>query len=144
MTEPRRKMMPLAMIKANQENPRIISESKLKKLTNSLLVFPKMMSLRPITLDDDNRVLGGNMRLTALGRIAQMSPEDLRALLSSLPEFDELPDGGREVLAYWDAFTKNPQAEVQETDFHGRRAAGESRARVFTTQRQEIAYKRKP
>ena len=106
-------MMPLSMIKANQENPRIISESKLKKLINSMLVFPKMMSLRPITIDDDNRVLGGNMRLTALGRIAQMSQEDLRALLSSLPEFDELPDGGREVLAYWDAFTKKPQAEVQ-------------------------------
>lgn len=47
-------MMPLSMIKANQENPRIISESKLKKLINSLLVFPKMMSLRPITLGDDD------------------------------------------------------------------------------------------
>ena len=65
MEKVKTKMLPLAKIKANQQNPRVISESKLKKLINSLLVFPKMMSLRPITLDDDGLMLGGNMRLTA-------------------------------------------------------------------------------
>ena len=64
MEKVKTKMLPLAKIKANQQNPRVISESKLKKLINSLLVFPKMMSLRPITLDDDGFVLGGNMRLS--------------------------------------------------------------------------------
>lgn len=51
MEKVKTKMLPLVKIKANQYNPRVISESKLKKLINSLLVFPKMMSLRPITLE---------------------------------------------------------------------------------------------
>lgn len=113
MEKVRTKMMPLAKIKANQQNPRVISESKLKKLINSLLVFPKMMSLRPITLDDNGYVLGGNMRLTALGRIAQMTWEELQSLLESLPEFNELPDGGHAVLEFWETFLSKPQAEVQ-------------------------------
>ena len=107
MSEPVRKMLPLAKIKANQQNPRIISESKLKKLINSLLVFPKMMSLRPITLDDKNCVLGGNMRQTALGRISQMTFEELQAHIETLPEYNELPDGGHEVLEFWGKFLEN-------------------------------------
>jgi hypothetical protein len=110
----KRKFLPLAKIKANQQNPRVISESKLKKLINSLLVFPKMMSLRPITLDDDNCVLGGNMRQTALGRIAQMTPEELHSHIESLTEYNELPDDKkREVMEFWDNFLNKPQAEVQ-------------------------------
>lgn len=107
------KVLALAKIKANQQNPRVISESKLKKLINSLLVFPKMMSLRPITLDDDGYVLGGNMRLTALGRIAQMTWEELQSHIEALPEFNDLPDGGHEVLEFWETFLSKPQAEVQ-------------------------------
>ena len=51
MAKFQKKVVPLNTIKANHENPRVISESKLKKLINSLLVFPKMLSLRPITVD---------------------------------------------------------------------------------------------
>ena len=109
----KRKFLSLAKIKANQQNPRVISESKLKKLINSLLVFPQMMSLRPITVDDENYVLGGNMRLTALGRIAQMSWEELKSHVEALPEFADLPDGGKTVLDFWETFLSKPQAEVQ-------------------------------
>ena len=109
----KRKFLSLAKIKANQQNPRVISESKLKKLINSLLVFPQMMSLRPITVDDENDVLGGNMRLTALGRIAQMSWEELKSHVEALPEFADLPDGGKAVLDFWETFLSKPQAEVQ-------------------------------
>lgn len=114
MGEIKRKFLPLKRIKANQQNPRVISESKLKKLINSLLVFPKMMSLRPITIDDDSYVLGGNMRLTALGRIAQMTPEELHSHIESLPEYGELPeDKQKDVMEFWDSFLNKPQAEVQ-------------------------------
>lgn len=114
MAEVKRKFLPLAKIKANQQNPRVISESKLKKLINSLLVFPKMMSLRPITLDDNNCVLGGNMRQTALGRIAQMTWEELQAHIESLPEFGEMTeDSQKEIIKFWEAFLNKPQAEVQ-------------------------------
>lgn len=113
MREYKKKVLPLNKIKANQENPRTISESKLKKLINSLLVFPKMLLLRPITVDENHFVLGGNMRQTALGRIAQMTLEELQAHIEALPEFNELPDGGHEVLGFWEKFLQRPQIEVQ-------------------------------
>lgn len=107
------KFLPLAEIKANQQNPRIISESKLKKLINSLLVFPKMMELRPITIDENNFVLGGNMRQLALGRISNMTFEQLQVHLETLPEFNDMPDGGYEVLEFWEQFLDNPKVRVQ-------------------------------
>ena len=106
------KVLPLSKIKANQQNPRVISESRLKKLINSLLVFPAMLSLRPIVIDDNNVILGGNMRQTALSRISQMTWDEVLAQLETLPEYNELPDGGAAVREYWEAFLNKPQAEV--------------------------------
>ena len=106
------KILPLKKIKANQQNPRVISESRLKKLINSLLVFPAMLSLRPIVIDDNNVILGGNMRQTALSRISQMTWDEVLAQLETLPEYNELPDAGAAVREYWEAFLNKPQAEV--------------------------------
>jgi DNA modification methylase len=53
-------------IKANPNNPRIIKDDKFKKLVKSIKEFPKMMELRPMVIDKNNIVLGGNMRLKAL------------------------------------------------------------------------------
>jgi DNA modification methylase len=58
--------MKLSEIKANKNNPRILKDDKFKKLCQSITDFPKMMKLRPIIIDSDNMVLGGNMRLKAL------------------------------------------------------------------------------
>ena len=113
MGDSKRKMLPLSKIKANQQNPRVISESKLKKLINSLLVFPKMMTLRPITLDENGFVLGGNMRQTALNRIAQMTWEELLAYMETMPEYNDLPDGGYECREFWEKFLEKPMVEVQ-------------------------------
>lgn len=113
MGDSKRKLLPLSKIKANQQNPRIISESKLKKLLNSLLVFPKMMTLRPITLDENGFVLGGNMRQTALNRIAQMTWDELLAYMETLPEYNDLPDGGYECREFWEKFLEKPMVEVQ-------------------------------
>jgi DNA modification methylase len=52
-------------IKANPNNPRVIKDDKFKKLVKSIQEFPKMMELRPIVVNDDMVVLGGNMRLKA-------------------------------------------------------------------------------
>ena len=106
------KVLPLSKIKANQQNPRVISESRLKKLINSLLVFPAMLSLRPIVIDDNNVILGGNMRQTALSRISQMTWDEVLAQLETLPEYNDLSDGGAAVREYWEAFLNKPQAEV--------------------------------
>lgn len=61
--------MKLSEIKPNPNNPRLIKDDKFQKLVNSIKDFPKMMELRPIIINSDNIVLGGNMRLKALKEI---------------------------------------------------------------------------
>tara|TARA_R110000744_G_scaffold134922_1_gene244217 strand:+ start:11788 stop:12366 length:579 start_codon:yes stop_codon:yes gene_type:complete len=56
----------LSKVKPNPKNPRVIKDAKFKKLLNSIKELPEMLELRPIMLDEDNVVLGGNMRLKAL------------------------------------------------------------------------------
>ena len=58
--------MLLSEIKANPNNPRVIKDDKFAKLVKSISEFPKMMELRPMVINSDNVVLGGNMRLKAL------------------------------------------------------------------------------
>jgi len=53
-------------IKSNPNNPRVIKDDKFHKLCESIKAFPKMLELRPIVVNDDMVVLGGNMRLKAL------------------------------------------------------------------------------
>ena len=52
-------------LKPNESNPRIIKEAKFKKLVKSIQDFPEMLELRPIILDENNIILGGNMRYKA-------------------------------------------------------------------------------
>lgn len=55
----------LSKLKTNPNNPRIIRKDKLDKLVKSLREFPEMLEARPIVVDPDYVVLGGNMRLKA-------------------------------------------------------------------------------
>lgn len=59
-------MIKLTTIKSNPNNPRVIRDEKFKKLVKSIEEFPKMMALRPMVVNEDMVVLGGNMRLKAL------------------------------------------------------------------------------
>jgi hypothetical protein len=55
----------IKLVKSNPNNPRIIKDDKFAKLVASIKEFPKMLELRPIVVNDDMIVLGGNMRLKA-------------------------------------------------------------------------------
>jgi DNA modification methylase len=55
----------ISEVKANPNNPRIIKDEKFRKLVDSIKSFPEMLKLRPIVVNDDMIVLGGNMRLKA-------------------------------------------------------------------------------
>jgi len=55
----------IGKIKTNPNNPRLIKDDKFKKLVKSIKEFPEMLEIRPIVVDKDNIVLGGNMRLRA-------------------------------------------------------------------------------
>lgn len=70
------KTMKISELIRNPKNPRLITEASFRKLVASLEEFPQMMELRPIVIDEDGIVLGGNMRLQALSYLGH----------------DELPD----------------------------------------------------
>jgi DNA modification methylase len=57
--------MLITQIKPNPNNPRLIKDNKFKQLVKSIQEFPEMLELRPIVIDENNIVLGGNMRLKA-------------------------------------------------------------------------------
>jgi len=56
-------------LKTNPNNPRIIKDAKFVKLVKSIKEFPKMMELRPLIIDENNMILGGNMRFKALKQL---------------------------------------------------------------------------
>jgi ParB-like chromosome segregation protein Spo0J len=55
----------ISKIRNNTNNPRFIKDDKFRKLVKSIKEFPEMLELRPIVVDEDMIVLGGNMRLKA-------------------------------------------------------------------------------
>jgi hypothetical protein len=59
------KKVKLSEVKSNPNNPRIIKDDKFTKLVKSIKEFPKMLEIRPIVVNADMIVLGGNMRLKA-------------------------------------------------------------------------------
>ena len=52
-------------IKSNSNNPRVIKDYKFQQLVKSVKEFPEMLKLRPIVVNKEMVVLGGNMRLKA-------------------------------------------------------------------------------
>ena len=52
-------------IKLNPNNPRLIKDDKFKKLVQSIKDFPEMLNIRPIVVNTDMVILGGNMRYKA-------------------------------------------------------------------------------
>lgn len=55
----------ISEVKMNPNNPRVIKDEKFNKLVKSIKEFPKMLEIRPIVVNQDMIVLGGNMRLKA-------------------------------------------------------------------------------
>jgi hypothetical protein len=55
----------IAEVKINPNNPRLIKDDKFTKLVQSIKDFPEMLEIRPIVVNSDMVVLGGNMRLKA-------------------------------------------------------------------------------
>ena len=63
------KLIDIQSIKENDHNPRFITESKFKKLVKSIKEFPDMLNIRPLVVDENMVVLGGNMRLKAMKEV---------------------------------------------------------------------------
>jgi site-specific DNA-methyltransferase (adenine-specific) len=131
------KSVDIAQVKTNPNNPRIIKDDKYAKLVESIRTFPKMLEIRPIVVNADMIVLGGNMRLRAckeagLKKIPVIMADDLTPeqqrefiikdnvgfgewdfeMLSNEWEFEELDKWGLDVPEY-----KSEEAEAQEDDY---------------------------
>jgi DNA modification methylase len=55
----------ISEVKLNPNNPRLIKDDKFKKLVQSIKDFPEMLDIRPIVVNQDMIILGGNMRYKA-------------------------------------------------------------------------------
>lgn len=69
----------ISEIKPNPKNPRLIKDEKFKKLVKSIKEFPQMLELRPIVVDENNIILGGNMRFKALKEAGHTEVSIVRA-----------------------------------------------------------------
>ena len=123
-------------IKPNPSNPRVIKDDKFKKLVESIKSLPEMAEVRPIVVNKDMIVLGGNMRLKAMKEAGWKEvpvqivdwPEDKQRefiikdnvgfgewewqLLSTEWDVEQLGEWGLDVPAF--AIT---EAEAQEDDY---------------------------
>lgn len=59
------KLTKISDVKLNPNNPRLIKDDKFKKLVQSIKDFPEMLNIRPIVVNKDMIILGGNMRFRA-------------------------------------------------------------------------------
>ena len=89
--------LPLKTLKANPNNPRVIRDEKFKKLVKSIKEFPEMLEARPVVVNPDMVVLGGNMRLKALREAGveeapEWNEEELQDWGLDIPGFEEEPD----------------------------------------------------
>jgi len=124
-------------IKSNPNNPRIIKDDKFKKLVQSIIDFPRMLEIRPIVVNDEMVVLGGNMRLKACKeaglkeipviKASDLTPEQQRefiikdnvgfgewdwAMLANEWDSDELQDWGLDIPGF-----ETKQLEAVEDDY---------------------------
>ncbi len=107
------KQLHITRIRVNEDNPRQIKEERFNKLISSLVVFPKMLELRPITVDKDIIALGGNMRFRGLMAILDMSVNEIRDIIEKSRKMINKPQSERDaLLEYWLDWKKDPVVEV--------------------------------
>lgn len=103
----------LSQIQVNGANPRIIKDEKFEKLINSILALPKMLSLRPIVVDNTFVALGGNMRYRALTAIADLDENELSDRIASIRDVQKKTQAEQDALLnYWLRWKDKPTAPV--------------------------------
>jgi site-specific DNA-methyltransferase (adenine-specific) len=73
----------ISELKLNPNNPRLIKDDKFKKLVQSIKDFPEMLSIRPIVVNKDMIILGGNMRFRAC---KEAGIKEIPVIVTDLPE----------------------------------------------------------
>lgn len=73
----------ISEVKLNPNNPRLIKDDKFKKLVQSIKEFPEMLNIRPIVVNKDMIILGGNMRFRAC---KEAGIKEVPIIIADLPE----------------------------------------------------------
>lgn len=103
----------LSEVHSNEKNPRTISDVNLTKLIRSIIEFPEMLDIRPIVVDDNNTILGGNMRYKALNIIATMTIDAIRSELGSLNSFKaKSKEDVSRIINHWSEWLKSPYLPI--------------------------------
>lgn len=103
----------ITQVSVNKANPRSITTEKFEKLIRSILILPKMLSIRPVVVDDLFTVLGGNMRLRALTAISELSPAKINIQLSKCSGYAQKTEAERAALRdFWKEWVGNPTVEI--------------------------------
>lgn len=128
--------IPINSIKSNPNNPRTIRDEKFDKLLQSIKDFPEMLKIRPLVVNEDLVVLGGNMRLKACKeaglkkipviKASDLTPEQQKEFIIKdnvgygdwdwsliATEFPEAEEWGLDVP---EGFKEIPEAEEDEFD----------------------------
>jgi len=84
-------MIKLSTLHPKDDNPRQITPENLEKLKRSITDFEKMMELRPMVVDEDGQILGGNMRYRGLIALGYTEvPDEWVKVASGLTEAEKL------------------------------------------------------
>lgn len=104
----------LSRLVENEDNPRLITDEGFAKLVRSIIVFPKMLDIRPVVTDNTYKVLGGNMRTRALGKIRTM---DAAAIRKELDVDGRFTEGEKiAIIDYWNTWREEPTVKVVKAD----------------------------
>jgi DNA modification methylase len=109
----------LSEIKPNPKNPRLIKDEKFKKLVKSIKDFPQMLELRPIVVDENNIILGGNMRFKALKEAGYSEVSIVRANDLTSEQKDEFIVKDNVGFGEWDWDTLANEWEVDKLEEWG-------------------------
>jgi len=100
----------IELVKSNPNNPRVIKDDKYKKLKKSIRDFPEMLEIRPIVVDENMVVLGGNMRLKActevglkeipIIKVSELTEEQKKEFI--LKDNQSFGDWDTKLLSKWD------------------------------------------
>ena len=106
----------LSSIKPNPNNPRLIKDDRFQKLLKSIEEFPKMFRMRPIVIDENRVILGGNMRYKALLHLKfKEVPDEWIKLESDLTEEEKKEFIIKDNVGYgehdWDILANDWQSE---------------------------------
>lgn len=97
----------------NPINPRKIRIEQKRRLQQSIMLFPKMLSIRDIIINKGNIVLAGNQRTSVLKEIVNTTPLDWMVVLQENEKWTTMKEKQREsVLDFWKKWTENPEVEV--------------------------------